>query len=117
MLGASFLNIAGYFSRKKKLPTNLTESSANLDSESKSRDELEAIGIFVTDLKKTENSNHEYKNFLICSLFCACLVIGNIRFYQMWKARHSNNRFDADAFQRGFDRFMNEKAYENYKGL
>jgi hypothetical protein len=119
MVGTSFISFAGMFVGKKKSRADLQDSvdhSVPMISET-NNSEPEFMGNFKSDQTKEETSSYSFsQNLMYCSILCACLAIGNIRFYQMWKARHSNNRFDADAFQRGFERFMNEKSYENYKG-
>jgi hypothetical protein len=119
--GASFLGIANKISSRKE--KNFEDNSLNDNDEirnSNSREELDALAIFHSDAKTSEpaqSSPFTLSNTIFaCGVLGAFLAIGNIRFYQMWRARHSNNRFDADAFQRGFDRFMNEKAYETQGG-
>ncbi len=126
-VGASVLGIANKFTQRKKNKREpLKDTIENIDLKERERDEtsseeLNLLTAFHIDAKTPSDSAHDSpftisNTFFACGVLCAFIAIGNIRFYQMWRARHSNNRFDADAFQRGFDRFMNEKAYETQRG-
>jgi hypothetical protein len=119
-LGASFLGIANRFVRKKADTIDKSQKKDH-ENDGMSSEDFTILETISNDVnissERAQNPPFTLGNtFVVCGVLFAFLAIGNIRFYQMWRARHSNNRFDADAFQRGFDRFMNEKAYETRKG-
>ena len=114
LVGYSFVHLGGSIASSKT-------ARKRPDPDDSQDSEITAVKELVLPINSIENKikiEPIFGNSLyVYGLLCALITVGNIRYYQMWRARHSNNRYDADAFLRGFDRFMNEKAYETHKGF
>mmetsp|Transcript_18852 Transcript_18852/g.51905 ORF Transcript_18852/g.51905 Transcript_18852/m.51905 type:complete len:217 (-) Transcript_18852:257-907(-) len=121
-VGASFVSLTNYYlsmSRTKSIVKKADRSENASDSKMDQEMDDSISKFFKSVPADPQTAADAWTNrtaLYACSILCACLLIGNIRFYQMWKHRYKQKRFDADAFQRGFEKFMNENESESHTG-